>query len=253
MRRAIVNLAATPLAIYVGLCLLLYFTQRSMIYLPPRGDARAGAIETLAVPGARLAVSVLPREGPRAAIYFGGNAEAVAWTLPELDRAFPERALFALHYRGYGRSTGAPSEEVLYADALALFDRVHAAHPNVVVVGRSLGAAIATHVASRRPTSRLVLVTPFDSLANVGAHHYPIFPVRWLLLDRYDAWRDAPKVTAPTRLIVAGSDEIVPRRLAEALLDHFRPGVASLAIVPGATHNTISERPDYLPLLAGGD
>jgi len=253
MRRAIVSLAATALAVYLGLCLLLFFLQRSMIYLPPRWDAGAGEVETLAVPDARLAVSVLPREGPRAAIYFGGNAEAVAWTLPELDRAFPGRALFALHYRGYGRSTGKPSEEALYADALALFDHAHAAHPDVVVVGRSLGAALATRVASRRPVARLVLVTPFDSLANVGAHHYRIFPVRWLLRDRYDATRDAPKVTAPTRLIVAGSDEIVPRRLAESLLDCFRPGVASLAVVPGATHNTISEYPEYLPLLSGRD
>lgn len=253
MRRAIVTLAATASAVYLGLCLLLFFTQRSMIYLPTRWEARGNEIETLAVPEAQLAVSVLRRQGPCATIYFGGNAEAVAWTLPELDRAFPECALYAPHYRGYGRSTGEPSEEALYADALALFDRVHPEHPEVVVVGRSLGAAVATHVASRRPASRLVLVTPFDSLANVGAHHYPIFPVRWLLRDRYDAWRDAPRVTAPTRLIVAGRDEIVPRRLAQSLLAHFRPGVATLAVVPGATHNTISERSDYLPLLAGRD
>ena len=249
MRRAFVSLLVTAVAIYAGLCLLLYLGQRSMIYLPPSAGAGAGEVETLEVSGATLAVSVRSRPGPRALVYFGGNAEAVAWSLPELAEAFPEHALYALHYRGYGASTGRPAEAALHADALALFDRVHAAHPEVVVVGRSLGSTVAVRVASLRPVVRLVLVTPFDSLANLGARHFPLFPVRWLLTDRYEAWRDASRVTAPTRLIVAERDEIVPRGLAEALLARFPPGVAKLVLVPGAGHNTISASPDYLPLL----
>jgi uncharacterized protein len=194
---------------------------------------------------------VRPRPGPRALLYFGGNAENVAWSLPEFAGVFPEHSLYLLHYRGYGESTGKPSERAIHADALALFDRVHAAHPEVVVVGRSLGAAVAVRLASLRPVDRLVLVTPFDSLARIAARHYPFFPVRWLLKDRYEAWRDAQRVSAPTLLLVAEHDEIAPRVHAEALFAQFPPGVARLEVVAGAGHNTISDSLEYLGWLRG--
>lgn len=250
MRRRLVTLLATLALVYAGFCGLLFFAQRSLIYFPaPR--LGTGEVETLARPGATVAVSVRPRPGPAAAIYFGGNAEAVVRSLPELAAAFPERALYLLHYRGYAASDGSPSEAALLGDALALFDRVHSRHPEVVVVGRSLGAAIAVHVAAARPAERVVLVTPFDSLAGIAAAHYWFLPVRWLLRDRYEAWRDAPKVAAPTDLLVAAEDEIVPRARAEALLRQFRPGVATWHELAGVGHNTISASPDFLPLLRG--
>jgi pimeloyl-ACP methyl ester carboxylesterase len=249
-----VSLLATIGVIFGGLCLVAWAAQRSMIYLPPRGaGAGPGEIETLTVPGARLAVSVRPRPGPRALVYFGGNAEDVTYSLPELAEAFPEHSLYLLHYRGYGASAGSPSEAALYADALALFDRASAGHREVVVVGRSLGAALAVRVASRRPVARLLLVTPFDSLVRIAQRHYPFLPVRWLLKDRFEAWRDAPGVAAPTLLIVAGRDEIAPAAHAEALLRSFQPGVARLEVVPGAGHNTISAHSEYRALLRNPD
>ena len=244
------SLLATIGAIFGGLCLVAWAAQRSMIYLPPRGaGAGPGEIEKLTVPGARLAVSVRPRPGPRALVYFGGNAEAVAFALPELAEAFPEHSLYLLHYRGYGASSGSPSEAVLYADALALFDRVSGQHHEVVVVGRSLGSAVAVRLASLRPVASLVLVTPFDSLMRVAERHYRLLPVRWLLKDRFEAWRDAPRVSAPTLLIVAERDEIAPRAHAEALLGQFQPGIARLEVVPGAGHNSISAHRRYWELL----
>lgn len=251
MRRALTVFLAAIAAGYLGLALLLYFGQRSLIYLPPAWGARVGAIERLEVPGATLGVSVRLRPGPRAALYFGGNAEAVASTLPELAEAFPDHALYALHYRGYGASGGRPTDAALHADALALYERVRGAHAEVTVVGRSLGAALAVRLAAVRPIERLVLVTPFDSLAALAAHHYPIFPVRWLLRDRYEAWRDAPRVRAPTLLIVAERDEIVPRARAEALLARFSPGIARMTLVRGASHNDISGSPEFTSLLRG--
>jgi hypothetical protein len=245
-----VSLLATIGLIFLGLCWVAWATQRSMIYLPPRGaGGSSGEIETLSVPGATLAVAARPRPGPRALIYFGGNAEDVTYSLPELAEAFPDHSLYLLHYRGYGASSGKPSEAALHADALVLFDRVRAGHPEVVVVGRSLGSAVAVRLASLRPVARLVLVTPFDSLLRVAERHYRFLPVGSLLQDRYESWRDAPRVTAPTLLIVAERDEIAPRAHAEELLRQFPPGVARLEVVPGAGHNTISARPEYLALL----
>jgi len=92
--------------VYAGLCLIFFFFQRSFIYMPtPATAAHAGAV-ALEVPGATLRVSCRPMEGTKALVYFGGNAEDVAFTLPELAAAFPDRAIYCLHYRGYSGSSG---------------------------------------------------------------------------------------------------------------------------------------------------
>ena len=106
------------------------------------------------------------------------------------------------------------------------------------------------HVASRRSVARLVLVTPFDSLENVAARHYPFFPVRLLLRDRYDSVKLAPLVAAPTLIVAAERDEIVPSSSAKSLHAAFRQGVAILVMVPGTSHNTVSHA-DYVGLLKG--
>lgn len=229
-------------AVYAGLCAALYLLQRSLIYFPPRRYA-AVEVERLAVADATLAVAVRRAAGPGALIYFGGNAEDVAWSLPEIARAFPERALFLPYYRGYGESTGKPSEAALHADALALFDRVRAEHPDVIVVGRSLGSGVAVRLASRRPVRRLVLVTPFDSLLRIAQRQFSIFPVSWFLRDAYESWRWAPEVRAPTLLLAAENDAIVALAHVEALLASFRPGVATLERLAGADHDSI----DWIP------
>jgi pimeloyl-ACP methyl ester carboxylesterase len=156
-----------------------------------------------------------------------------------------------MHYRGYGGSSGTPSEAALFADAIELFDKVHAEHERVAVVGRSLGSGIAVHLATVRPVSRLVLVTPYHSLQAVASHQYRYFPVRWLLRDKYESFRYAEHVTAPTLVVAAEHDEIIPRWSTDALYAHFREGVASLVIVANSGHNTISDSPEYIPLLRG--
>jgi hypothetical protein len=133
--------------------------------------------------------------------------------------------------------------------ALALFDKVHAAHPNIVLVGRSLGSGVAVQLASRRPVTRLVLVTPYDSLQELAAGQFPWFPVRWLLQDRFESWQYAPQVAAPTLLIAAEHDEVIPRASTEALYTRFRSGIAAFKVIAGTGHNTISQSPDYLRLL----
>ena len=196
-----------------------------------------------------LRVSERPLPGEKAVIYLGGNAEDVSASLPMLNVVFPDRALYLLHYRGYLGSSGKPSEKALVADALALFDRVAAGHKHIVVIGRSLGSGVAVQVASQRPVEKLVLVTPFDSLVALAARQFPYFPVRWLLRDRYVSAAHAPQVAAPTLLLVARHDEIIPAGSAERLLARFAPGVAQLRVLEGVGHNTISDSPDYIPSL----
>jgi pimeloyl-ACP methyl ester carboxylesterase len=229
----------------------MFFTQRSLIYYPqPRSNRDGVPIMTLHTDAGPVLVSTRPASGPEAVIYFGGNAEDVSLDLSDFSSAFPNDAIYLLHYRGYGGSAGKPSEKALFADALMLFDEVHAQHPNIVLVGRSLGTGIAVKTASERPITRLVLITPYDSLTDAAAQAYPWLPVRLLIRDKYDSWKYAPQVTAPTRIIAAGNDEIIPRSSTERLRTRFKPGIATYVVIPGVGHNTISHSADYLRQIA---
>lgn len=237
---------------YGGFCLLLFATQRSYIYFPPPTSPTDPATALmLDAGGVPVHVSAHAQQASDAVLYLGGNAEDVDASLPELAAAFPGRALYLMHYRGYGASGGKPSERALVADALLLFDRLRGSHRNITVVGRSLGSGIAVQVAAQRPVERLVLVTPYNSVAEIAALHFPYVPVAWLLRDQYESWRYASRVQAPTMLIAAEQDEVIPRASTESLLTHFKPGVAVLQVVKGAGHNTIGLQGQYVALLAG--
>jgi hypothetical protein len=235
--------------LYAGVCGALFAFQQSLIYFPQPISNESSTAITLQVSTGPVSVSTRPHEGAEALIYFGGNAEDVSRDMPDFSNAFPNDAIYLLHYPGYGGSPGSPSEKALFADALTLFDRAHADHPNIVVVGRSLGTGVAVYLASMRHVTRLVLVTPYDSLGDIAAQNYPFLPVRWLLRDKYESWRYAPQVTAPTRIIVAGNDEIIPRSSTDRLRTHFKAGIVTYVVVPDVGHNSISDSSDYMSLL----
>ena len=233
--------------VYAVVCLVLFAMQRSMIYYPQPGAAESPqSTLTIPVQGATLHVSVRGHAGPKALIYFGGNAEDVSLSLPVFSSAFPDRALFLLHYRGYAGSSGKPSEEAIQSDALALFDRVHSEYSDIAVVGRSLGSGVAIRLAGNRPVSSLVLVTPYDSIQDLAARQFRYFPIRWLLTDKFESWRYAPAIRVPTLLLAAANDEVIPRSSTEKLYGAFARGVASLKFIPETGHNTISNSALYL-------
>ena len=186
------------------------------------------------------------RSGPRALIYFGGNAEDVAANVDALSGALPGHSLYLVNYRGYGGSTGTPSEAALFADALAVYDHVRTRHPQTSVLGRSLGSGVAVYLASERPVERLVLVTPFDSLLNVARTHFRILPAGLLLKDRYESASRAHTISAPVMTVIAEEDEIIPRARSQALVDAFRPGQVRLTVIDDAQHNTLDAAPEYL-------
>jgi pimeloyl-ACP methyl ester carboxylesterase len=246
--KAALGVAASAMLAYAGFCVALYARQRKLLYKPkplaPDGVPRTVPLRRH---GPRVLVSVREMPGRAAIVYYGGNAEDVSANLPAFEAAFPRHALYLLHYRGYGGSEGEPSEANLYRDALALLDHVRRRHSRVIVVGRSLGSGLAVRVASVRRIARLVLVTPYDSIVGIASGQYPWFPVSLFLRDRYESYRYAPRVTAPTRIIVADADEVIPRASSEKLLSRFAPGVARLSVLSG-NHSGVLADPRYLPL-----
>ncbi len=254
MSRTIPILLTIIVLAYLGICAALFIFQRSLIYFPqPRSPRSGSTILTLPIADETVLASALPREGSKAIIYFGGNAEDVSQSMPGFAEAFPEHSIYLMHYRGYGGSSGSPSEQAILADALVLFDEARARHENITIIGRSLGSGVAVYIASLREADRLVLVTPYDSLADIAAAQFPFFPVSLLLKDKYESWRHAPAVSAPTLIITAEHDTLVPRARSEKLLSRFQSGVAELAVIRGTDHNSVSMSPEYRTLLAGND
>jgi pimeloyl-ACP methyl ester carboxylesterase len=239
---------------YIGLCAGVFWVQRSLIYMPqPRALPTSVDTEWIEVDGVRVQLSVRQpagQAGAPALIYFGGNAEDVSLSLAPLARAFPQHALYLLHYRGYGGSEGEPSEAALFADALALHAHVATGHARIRVLGRSLGSGVAVYLASQREVEQLVLITPYDSIAAVAALQFPYLPVDWLLLDRFDSVARAGSVRAPTRILVAAQDEVIHPQHSHRLQLAFRPGLAELQVLAGSGHNSIAQHPDYWRLLA---
>lgn len=245
--RTLMTLIIAAAVILVGLCGFLFLTQRSQIYFPVQETRRPGAeVVRLESGGVTLKLWVMRRRGPKALIYFGGNAEDVGYHLPGFAAAFPDHTLVLVNYRGYGGSTGSPSESAFEVDALAVHDHVRQGYPSIDVMGRSIGSGVATHLASQRPINKLVLVTPFDSLVNVAKAHFRFLPVGLLMLDRYDSAGRAGRIEAPVLIVIADDDEIIPRARPEALVAAFRPGQVRKVVVPGVGHNTLDLSPDYL-------
>ena len=97
-------IAVGAVLLYLAGCAAMYGWQRSLLYFP-QPSRMAVASMTLPVEGASVQVSVQALPGAPAILYFGGNAEDVSGTLPQLVRLFPDHALYLMHYRGYGQST----------------------------------------------------------------------------------------------------------------------------------------------------
>ncbi|MHC8367310.1 alpha/beta hydrolase [Pseudomonas sp. ZT5P21] len=253
MSRLLMYLIVIVAALYLALCLALFVFQRALIYFPqPAAIVAPETLLTLSVADTQVQATVRPHDGPNALIYFGGNAEDVSRNLPVFSKAFPDHALYLLHYRGFGGSTGSPSEEAISRDAMTLFDKVYDTHPHIAVVGRSLGSGVAVRLASQRPATRLILITPYNSLEDLAVRQYPIFPVKWLLQDKFESWKYAAHISIPTLLLAAGQDDIIPRSSTEELYGHFAKGVATLKVLPDVGHNSISDSPEYLKLIEDG-
>lgn len=218
---------------YLALLILTWLLQGCMIHFPARAMVATPAevglgyeeVSLTTADGEKLHAWFIPAREERAVLlFFHGNAGNISHRLESL-RIFHELGLEVLiiDYRGYGRSSGRPSEEGLYRDAEAAYDyltRERGVPPeHLLVFGRSLGAAVGAHLASQRPVGGLILESGFTSVPDLGAQHYPFLPVRLLARYRYDTQGALSKVTAPVLVIHSADDDIIPFSHGRALFD----------------------------------
>ena len=251
----LVSLGKIGLGIVVVVPLLVYFAQDSLIfYRQPISDARRAdiarrfpAVKEIfldTADGTKLHAWHVPGQGPTV-LYFGGNAEEVSWMLDEVA-AMPDVTWLFVDYRGYGASTGAPSERALVADAKQLYDHV-AGLPGVdakriVTFGRSLGSGVAVALAADRPLAGVILVTPFDSLAAVAKRYYWYLPVDLMLKHRFDSIGLAPALKMPLLCLIATRDEVIPAVHGERLFEAWG-GEKRKVSLEEAGHNTSDSHP----------
>jgi pimeloyl-ACP methyl ester carboxylesterase len=232
--------------LYLVMCCVLYVLQDRLLYFPTPEGRPGGATALLIHSGEiKLKVWQLHGESPRALIYFGGNAEDVSAKISEFDAAFPDRAVYLVHYRGYGGNAGIPSEKLFISDAQAVYDDVKRRHDRIAVMGRSLGSGVATALAATRPVEKVILVTPYDSITQVAADHYGWAPVRWLIKDSYDSTRRMRDVHVPVLVLIAARDDVVLRPRSDALVGTIPEALRHVKVFPNASHHDINLQPGY--------
>ncbi len=236
---------------YILICLFMYLKQRDLIYFPvPEAHNSQAASQWLINGQHRLKIWRL-NEGKPALLYFGGNAESIDGNIADFREMFNAYTVYLMNYRGYGGSSGSPSEQALFDDALALYDEVKKHHSSIHVIGRSLGSGVATYLAAHRDISKLVLITPFDSIKNVAQSHYPFLPVNWLLKDHFDSLKVAASINNPVLVLMAEHDRVIGMKHSKNLIKHLEKSNVESHVIRGTDHNDISYSPMYRELVRG--
>ncbi|HEY4140619.1 MAG TPA: alpha/beta fold hydrolase [Pseudolabrys sp.] len=223
-------LLIAALLIYAGLVLVMYLSQRSVMFPAPQqtrtspaaaGFPQAQEIILNTADGEKIvAWHVPPRAGGPVVIFFHGNGEVIAWRVPRFrELTAAGIGLIAVSYRGYGGSTGSPSEAGLIADAEAAyrFAAERYAPERIVPWGYSLGSGVAVALASKHQAGKLILEAPFTSAVDIGAAAFPFLPVRWLLKDTFHSDERIGAVRAPLLVMHGEKDTVVPIRFGEKL------------------------------------
>jgi hypothetical protein len=219
---------------------LMYFPDT--VYFTPERAGLTGVLErVLETPdGARVLAWYAPaKPGQPTILYFHGNAGSLE-TRIERIRKYMARGLgvFMMTYRGFGGSSGQPSEAANVADARLAYDTlvgVGVDPQDIIVYGESLGSSVAVQVAGAREVAGVVLDAPYTSMVDLAALHHPWIPGRWFMTDRYETRRHIKAVTAPLLIIHGEMDDIVPVSMGREVYA-LAPGPKTLKTFPEAGH-----------------
>jgi fermentation-respiration switch protein FrsA (DUF1100 family) len=259
----IVTVAALSYAFLVA---LLWLLQSRFIYYPGTGreivttpSAHGAPFEDLTLEtsdGERLNAWWISAESPRGAVLLlHGNAGNISH---RIGYALMFRRLgystLLLDYRGYGKSTGSPTEQGTYVDAerawrwLTITRRIP--EQDVVVFGESLGGGVASWLAARHQVRAVVLASTFTSAVDLGAELYPFLPVRLATRFRYDTLARVPDLRVPLLVVHSREDEIIPFSHGRRLFEAAREPKEMLELTGGHNEGLVFAREDWVKALA---
>ncbi|MGI5880928.1 MAG: alpha/beta hydrolase [Syntrophomonadaceae bacterium] len=183
----------------------------------------------------------------RLCIYFGGNGDEASSMIEQAAR-FPDWSFVLMNYRGYGQSNGSPNEKHLFSDAVQIYDyfstRQEAESVPIVVMGRSIGSGVAVYLAQNRPVAGIILSTPYDSLLSVTKEKIPIYPIDFMLRNRFDSLGRAASINKPVLFLTAEKDRLIHPAHAETLAGKWG-GKVYMVEITGEDHNSIVESEEY--------
>lgn len=226
----------------------LYLYQERLLFHPPRPDLLAyrklrefeADIRTL--DGIRLQGWAVPGNSsyakkPLHLIYFGGNGQEASTEI-SLIGIFDFDLVSTFNYRGYGLSEGTPSELSLYNDALEVYDAIDAKHPDstIILMGHSLGSAIAGHVARERNPKYLILSTPLHSIEKLARSRLYIPP--FVIKHRFSLYDDAKYIQSEVVAILAKDDDIIPNHDSYEALSNI-PKIVHIQALGDSDHNSL--------------
>jgi len=247
----LVKIALIACAAYACIALAAYFGQRSLMYFPNRTrtlPAEAGLVGveecTLLTPdGARvLAWYGKAKPGRPTILYFHGNAGSLLERAERVRRFMGQGwGVYMMAYRGYGGSTGRPSELANVADARLAHGALvlEGAEPaSIIIYGESLGTGVAARLATERPAAGVVLEAPYTSIADIGTRAYPFLPVRLFLQDRYETSTYIPQIRMPLLILHGERDRTIPVAMGHELF-RLANEPKQLATFPNGGHSDI--------------
>jgi fermentation-respiration switch protein FrsA (DUF1100 family) len=244
------TLLVIALAAYLGLIAVMFLTQRALMYFPDRlrtapdaaGFPEAEEIILETRDRERVIVwHVPPRGDAPVLLYFHGNGGALRGRVDRFRALIADGSgLVALSYRGYGGSSGTPTEAGLIDDGLAAYDFAVAryAKERIALWGESLGTGVAVAVAAVRPVGHVILEAPFSSAVDVAARVYPYVPARWLMKDQFRSDLRIADVTAPVLILHGDQDNVVPIDLGQGLYGLVR-APKQFVRIPGGGHEDL--------------
>ena len=209
------------LGVYIFQARLLFFPDqpgRHHVQVPTDIGLRYETVRITTTDKVTLDGWFVPADNARGVIlFFHGNAGNISHRLDSI-RIFNELGLHTLiiDYRGYGSSAGTPTETGTYLDAEAawryLVEERNFSPRNIIIFGRSLGGAVAVHLASQQKPAALIAESTFSSLPDLAADLYPWLPARWLCRFQYNSLLKIGSVTCPVLIVHSAQDEIIPVR-----------------------------------------
>lgn len=250
-------------AVYAGLCLLVLFRQSRYVYFPDREIATAPDAVGLAFDDVVLqtqdgvkitgwfvpAYPQDPLKPARTVLFCHGNAGDIGDRVGSV-KTFHDMGLnvFLFDYRGYGHSTGRPSEEGTYLDAQAAWnylkaERGYAPH-TIIIFGRSLGGAVASWLAEQVNPGLLFLESTFSSAADMAAKMYPLLPAKWLCRYGYDSVHRVGNVRCPVLVTHSPDDEMIPFRHAKRIVKAAREPKALVELSGSHNGGGLDAHPD---------
>jgi len=222
---------------WCGIAVYLYFSQSRLLYYPDMPSRALEAspadiglaydtVRLTAGDGTRLHAWFVPATTARGTLLFNhGNAGNIAHRLDSIS-LFHSLGLNVLifDYRGYGESDGKPSEKGTYLDVKAAWDYLleerMISPEEIIIFGRSLGAAMAADLASQHPSAGVILESAFTSVPDMAASLYPWLPVRLLSRYRYNNMDKVERITSPLLVVHSREDDIIPYAHGEQLFIH---------------------------------